>query len=339
MALQIVPTRAQASDGGRLIHYADASRDLDVRHHVQFLSLEEEQALFHSVCQTTPWYRVKYQSERHGNACTTPCWTNFYGGILGVVPHQPIPEVMQALMTRISGATGGVPFNAVLVRLYFDGQDEIAWHTDGRIFLGATPTIASLSLGSRCLFQMRKMTDCWSCAGTPHGGVDKSVAPIDFTLKGGDLLVMQGHTQRGWHHRVPKEKHRGPRVNINFRYIVPHRDETTIRGIRTFYKYMVSGDEHTEDWTITAPSFSFADIARQSNAQVTPALTFAPRIPPKPEAAGSSVVVTAAPDTKKRKVEVIDLTEPEPDETTKPPTVRPTVPVAKGSIASFFLKR
>jgi hypothetical protein len=66
------------------------------------------------------------------------------------------------------------------------------------------------------------------------------------------------------HHRVPKEKGRGPRVNINFRYILPDRNETSIRGVRTFYKYMVSGDAHTEDWKITAPTCSYAQIVAQS---------------------------------------------------------------------------
>ncbi len=115
-----------------------------------------------------------------------------------MVPYQPIPTYLQELVTRVSLATGNVPYNAVLVRLYFDGNDEITWHTDGRTFLGPTPTIASLSLGARCSFQLRKMTDVWPCAGTPDGGVDRRVAPIDVNLRGGDLLVMSGHTQRGW---------------------------------------------------------------------------------------------------------------------------------------------
>ncbi|EOD31528.1 hypothetical protein EMIHUDRAFT_58725, partial [Emiliania huxleyi CCMP1516] len=81
-------------------------------------------------------------------------------------------------------ASGG-PFNAILLRLYMDGADEIAWHTDGRTFLGERPTIGSLSLGATASFQLRRMRN------------------RDLLLADGDLLVMHSPTQRHWHHRVP----------------------------------------------------------------------------------------------------------------------------------------
>jgi alkylated DNA repair dioxygenase AlkB len=83
----------------------------------------------------------------------------------------------------------------ILVRLYFDGNDEIAYHTDGRAFLGKTPTIASLSLGETASFQMRKMTHVWPCSDTPNGGVDASEAVKTYRVGDGDLLVMLGKTQ------------------------------------------------------------------------------------------------------------------------------------------------
>ncbi|GMH55373.1 hypothetical protein TrRE_jg1256, partial [Triparma retinervis] len=72
----------------------------------------------------------------------------------------PVPPHLSPLVSRVSSLLK-TPFNAVLVRLYFDGDDNIAWHTDGRKFLGPTPTIASLSFGASASFQLRKMTDCW----------------------------------------------------------------------------------------------------------------------------------------------------------------------------------
>ncbi len=64
---------------------------------------------------------------------------------------------------------------------------------------------------------------------------------------------MRGDTQKHWHHRVPKETYREPRVNINFRYILPNRIDSE-RGQQTYYKYMVYGDE-------TDPkAFMFTDI-------------------------------------------------------------------------------
>lgn len=241
--------------------FVNGEHNLDCFVQRQFLSKEEEKALFHEL-KELPWFRVKYCSERFGNECTTPCWTNFFGGFPEIKPYQPIPEVFTRLVKRVQLVTPGVEYNAILLRLYFDGQDNITWHTDGRSFLGDTPTIASLSLGSRSSFELRKMTNVWPCKDTPNGGIDRAMPQIQMSLSGGDMLVMQGKTQQSWHHRVPQEK-RGPRININFRYILPNRDETSVRGVRAFYKYMVCGDSKTEGWDMTAPSFKYADIVKQ----------------------------------------------------------------------------
>jgi hypothetical protein len=66
---------------------------------------------------------------------------------------------------------------------------------------------------------------------------------------------------------VPQEKYRRPRVNINFRYILPNDPESQ-RGQQTFFKYMVCGDEHDADWNITAPSWTYSEIIRKSQAGV-----------------------------------------------------------------------
>jgi hypothetical protein len=97
------------------------------------------------------------------------------------------------------------------------------------------------------------MNNVWPCAKDPNGGIDLNVKPMTFNCAGGDLLVMRGDTQKHWHHRVPKETYREPRININFRYILPNRIDSE-RGQQTYYKYMVYGDE-------TDPkAFTFTDI-------------------------------------------------------------------------------
>ena len=98
------------------------------------------------------WHRVQYTSERFGNKCTTPCYTNCYGGLdlqrgeaprgsglKGYVggntgpesfPFQPLPACLRPLLDRVNALfRGRIKFNVVLTRLYFDGHDEIAWHT------------------------------------------------------------------------------------------------------------------------------------------------------------------------------------------------------------------
>jgi hypothetical protein len=83
----------------------------------------------------------------------------------------------------------------------------------------------------------------------------------EYTLRDGDLLVMRGATQQHWHHRVPKARSRRPRINLNFRYILPdaaHRAEAE-RGQKTYYKYMVHGDGAMDD----DGALSFDEISRR----------------------------------------------------------------------------
>lgn len=207
-----------------------------------------------TICSKASWYRVKYKSGRFGKECETPCWTTFYGGRSEYTPYETVPDWLQPLVEEVSrDLKMTTPFNAMLLRLYFDGNDEIAWHTDGRTFLGATPTIASLSFGCKATFQMRRMTNVWPpLDGSAGDCIDRSTLQRDFVVGDGDLLVMMGATQKYWHHRVPKERGRRPRLNINFRYIKSGADAE--RGQRTYYKYMVHGDEDTPK------SYSYKEI-------------------------------------------------------------------------------
>ena len=205
------------------------------------------------------WHRVKYKSNRFGKECETPCWTTFYGGRECVAPYTPVPSWLQPLVERVSShkRLNGAKFNAMLVRLYFDGSDEIAWHTDGRTFLGKAPTIASLSLGATVKFQLRRMNNVWPCGGGDDG-IDRATPQREVLLGDGDLFAMLGSTQQFWHHRVPKTKGRKPRININFRYILPGPDAK--RGQKTYYKYMVHGDAKRPR------SFTFDEIMKRSGS-------------------------------------------------------------------------
>ena len=146
----------------------DEKNNLNVTIFRNFLSKEERKSLY-DIVKSLPWYRVCYLSERHGNNCETPCYTNFFGGFPELKPYQPIPSCLDSIIQKVSLATNGAKYNSILLRLYFDGEDNIAWHTDGRTFLGPAPVISSLSLGCPAKFQLRKMTNVWPCAGTPNG--------------------------------------------------------------------------------------------------------------------------------------------------------------------------
>lgn len=248
-------------------HIVDPSLGINISLHRGWLSEEERRQWWNAIVENVQWHRVKYKSNRFKTQCETPCWTTFFGGDPAFTPYTKIPAWLMPLVVRVSKLLlqYGQIYNAILVRLYFDGKDEIAWHTDGRKFLGKRPTIGSLSLGAPATFEMRRMHNCWPCvsgtaAGNTHDdGIDRTTPIKSWRLGNGDLFSMKGETQDHWHHRVPKEKGRRPRININFRMILPNQRETE-GGQKTYYKYMVHGDSKRP------PQWTYQQLLRKHNS-------------------------------------------------------------------------
>jgi alkylated DNA repair dioxygenase AlkB len=252
-------------------HFVEPDIGLNCSLHKGWLSETERAYWWGMIMDNVNWYRVKYESNRFQTKCETPCYTTFFGGDPKYRPFVPIPTWLQPLVDRASNQLleHGWIYNSILIRLYFDGKDEIAWHTDGRTFLGKEPTIGSLSIGGAATFEMRKMTNCWPCvSGTDPGkiyddGIDRTTPVRKWKLESGDFFVMRGATQKNWHHRVPKEKGRRPRININFRMILPNQSETE-RGIKSYYKYMVHGDSSIGDSEL--PSWKYNQLLKKRNS-------------------------------------------------------------------------
>ena len=97
-------------------------------------------------------------------------------------------------------------FNSVLLNLYRDGNDSVAWHSDDEPELGKEPVIASVSLGAERVFQFRRK--------------DNAAEKLEVNLPHGSLLLMSGCSQSEWVHQVPKRRHVvEPRINLTFRRI------------------------------------------------------------------------------------------------------------------------
>ncbi len=97
-------------------------------------------------------------------------------------------------------------FNSVLLNLYRGGADYMSWHADDENELGLSPVIASISLGSERIFEIKKK--------------ENSKPDLSLILNSGSLLVMGGLLQQFYHHRLKKEvKIRGVRINLTFRKI------------------------------------------------------------------------------------------------------------------------
>jgi alkylated DNA repair dioxygenase AlkB len=118
---------------------------------------------------------------------------------------KPFNSVLKEIKDKIE-AVSEVKFNSVLLNLYRDGSDSNGWHSDDEKELGQNPVIASLSLGTERVFQLRAKKD-------------KKLRQ-NLLLKNGSLLLMAGATQHHWQHCIPKSKKViSPRVNLTFRLI------------------------------------------------------------------------------------------------------------------------
>jgi alkylated DNA repair dioxygenase AlkB len=107
-------------------------------------------------------------------------------------------------------------FDGVLLNLYRDGRDGMGWHSDDERELGESPTIASVSLGAARRFRLRHRSR-------------PDVAPCEWNLGHGSLIVMRGPTQRYWRHCVPKTRRPvGERVNLSFRAVPMPRGRSSI---------------------------------------------------------------------------------------------------------------
>jgi alkylated DNA repair dioxygenase AlkB len=117
-------------------------------------------------------------------------------------------DSLPPLVARMRAALNeryGVEFDSVLVNLYRDGRDSVAWHRDRVHRLVANPTVVTVSLGERRRFLLR-----------PRG---TSPALFRFEPGHGDLLVMGGTSQHNWEHTVPKTASPvGPRMSVTFRH-------------------------------------------------------------------------------------------------------------------------
>ena len=97
-------------------------------------------------------------------------------------------------------------FNSCLLNLYHNGDEAMAWHSDGEKTLKENGAIASMSIGAERVFQFK------------HKQNNKQ---IQILLEHGSLLIMKDETQKYWLHRLAKSsKIKTPRINLTFRTIV-----------------------------------------------------------------------------------------------------------------------
>ncbi|MBO9700139.1 MAG: alpha-ketoglutarate-dependent dioxygenase AlkB [Sporocytophaga sp.] len=100
----------------------------------------------------------------------------------------------------------GETYNSCLLNLYHNGEEGMAWHSDGETDLKKDGAIGSLSLGAERKFAFKNKA---------------TKEKVELILEHGSLLVMKDTTQTHWLHRLPlSKKIKMPRVNLTFRTII-----------------------------------------------------------------------------------------------------------------------
>lgn len=109
-------------------------------------------------------------------------------------------------LKKLTEEKTGENFNSCLLNLYHDGNEGMAYHSDGERDLKKNGAIASLSFGAERKFSFKHKT---------------TREKVELVLANGSLLVMKDQTQTFWMHRLPPTKKIfTPRINLTFRMIV-----------------------------------------------------------------------------------------------------------------------
>eukprot|EP01012_Entosiphon_sulcatum_P050272 TRINITY_DN6905_c0_g1_i1.p1 TRINITY_DN6905_c0_g1~~TRINITY_DN6905_c0_g1_i1.p1 ORF type:complete len:217 (-),score=39.28 TRINITY_DN6905_c0_g1_i1:5-625(-) len=147
------------------------------------------------------------------------CWMSDHGVKADVYqkePALPWSDRVQAVRERLE-ARLGFRFDYVLLNLYRDGKDKIAYHADEEADEPGKNVIASISLGAERRFMIKPKVP-------PDGAArraarkDKDAGAIELRLPHGSLVVMRGDMQRNWLHSIPDEPGLTQlRVNLTFR--------------------------------------------------------------------------------------------------------------------------
>jgi len=179
--------------------------DLELMQHDKFIPKEDADRYYEVLLHTTPWR--EYQMPMYDKMVTAPRMIAWYEEQeeAGETALPWTPELQQ-LRDKVEAETG-LRFNAVLLNLYRNGNDSVAWHSDKEHKIGQNPSIASVTFGQTRPFRFRHK-------------VRKEIPQVEIPLHHGTLLLMSGTTNTFWEHHIPKSsKEMLPRINLTFRKV------------------------------------------------------------------------------------------------------------------------
>ena len=106
----------------------------------------------------------------------------------------------------------GMQFNGVLLNMYADGSEYVSPHSDDEDDLEDGSPVVCVSLGAKrdFVFKMREQT--------PDQEILRQYTKFTVPLASGDLVIMQGDTQKVATHSIPKRTGvTEPRISLTFR--------------------------------------------------------------------------------------------------------------------------
>jgi len=149
--------------------------------------------------------------EDHGSPRLV-AWVGDFEYSYSRITHKAAPwtSTLQAIREKVEKSVFGYSngqYQGVLLNLYRDENDSVAYHADNEPMICQDTTIASVSFGAARSFRLKYI------------GPDRPKPKnTKITLENGSLLLMSGAIQKFWLHSIPKSKVPvGPRINLTFR--------------------------------------------------------------------------------------------------------------------------
>jgi alkylated DNA repair dioxygenase AlkB len=185
-------------DGG-IKRYTDFNLpDTELRLWQHFFDKQEADNFYHALLKESLWQQR--ERKMYDKVVADPRLTAYYGGENG---HKWTPLLLE-IKSAVENITS-IKFDRVLLNLYRDGKDSVAWHSDTLPADGKHHHIASVTFGDTRIFKVRPKNR-------------KDIRPLDFPLTHGSLLLMGETMQANYEHHVPKTSRAvGPRINLTFR--------------------------------------------------------------------------------------------------------------------------
>jgi alkylated DNA repair dioxygenase AlkB len=170
-----------------------------------FFTKEESDHYYEKLLHQTKWRG--YEMEFFDKTVTAPRMIAWYEDKDNPGADQNGPDWTYELLTirsRVEKETQ-LDFNSLLLNLYRNGSDSVAWHSDKEHNSGKNPVIASVTFGETRMFRLRHK-------------FRKDIAQVEIPLHHGSFLLMSGTTNSFWQHQVPKTAKKVlPRINLTFR--------------------------------------------------------------------------------------------------------------------------